>query len=538
MRTLVCIFALLPGTAFADTILATSHVTAVTVYPQGAQVTREVSFEAPAGPHEVVITDLPADTEADLLRLSSSDLGLGSFALRSDRMPPQGEVTSPAMDKAKTDVLLAEEVLRAAQAKVDGINAEVEAQEAQIKFLGAIKMNDAAATAEALSSVSQMIGTEVLTARLAALSAEGGLPVAQAAVTKAQEALTAAQDTEAALSQGAEDYAALSVSVTAQGGTGHLVVTHYLYDATWAPVYDMMLTRAGSASLAVNRGVLVSQASGEDWVGVDLTLSTARPSEQAQSSDLYPVLRRVTDPVEDMARAAVSDGMASGGSMEAAPVMAAPEATVAVMGYQGDVVVYHYPTPVDAASGVENLRLALDSLTFAPKVVALAVPSRDQTAFVTANVTNESPEILLPGQAYLYREGTLVGMNQLAALSPGDKVDLGFGAIDGIRLKRDIPERAEGDRGVFTSSTQIVEKAVLQVENLTGDSWPVRVLDQVPYSEQEELEISYTADPAATETDVDGKRGVLAWEFDLAAGEKKDIRLDSVTSWPAGKVLQ
>jgi hypothetical protein len=64
------------------------------------------------------------------------------------------------------------------------------------------------------------------------------------------------------------------------------------------------------------------------------------------------------------------------------------------------------------------------------------------------------------------------------------------------------------------------------------------VLDLVPYSEQEELEITYKADPVVSEVDVDGKRGILAWEFDLGAGEKKEISLNSVMSWPEGKVLQ
>lgn len=62
----VALFALmLPGTAFADQILATSHITAVTIYPIGAQITREVSFTAPAGPHELLITDLPAETQPE-----------------------------------------------------------------------------------------------------------------------------------------------------------------------------------------------------------------------------------------------------------------------------------------------------------------------------------------------------------------------------------------------------------------------------------------------------------------------------------------
>ena len=55
---------------------------------------------------------------------------------------------------------------------------------------------------------------------------------------------------------------------------------------------------------------------------------------------------------------------------------------------------------------------------------------------------------------------------------------------------------------------------------------------------QQELEISYSADPSVSVADVDGKRGVLEWDFDLAAGETKAVHLESVISWPEGKVLQ
>ena len=49
--------------AFADVSRVQSHVTAVTVFPQGAQVTREVDFTAQAGTHELLIADLPATTQ-------------------------------------------------------------------------------------------------------------------------------------------------------------------------------------------------------------------------------------------------------------------------------------------------------------------------------------------------------------------------------------------------------------------------------------------------------------------------------------------
>ena len=534
MRVLMCVFVVLPVPAFADTLRVTSHVTAVTIYPHGAQVTREVVFQAAAGAHDLLITDLPQDTEPSLLRVGSTDVDLGAFALRTDRLPPRDDTKAPEVVAAKAAIKAAEAALRGAEAKVAGINAEVEAQEAQIKFLGTIKLNDVGATAESLSAVSQMIGTEVLTARMAALAAQAGLGVATDGVTEAQDALTAAQDGLAALSQGDEEYNALSVAITSKGGEGHLTVTHYVADAGWGPVYDLALDHK-AGKVAVDRGMLVSQDSGEDWVGVDLTLSTARPSEQSAPTELYAQLRSVTDPA-----APAADSMAEGGAMpEMVPAeVMSPRGMTAAVVYQGDTVVYHYPARVDVATGVENLRLALDQLNFTAEIRAFAVPRYDATAFINARMTNDGAEILLPGMAYLYRDGALVGGADLAALSPGQKVDLGFGAIDGIRLKRDMPQRAEGDRGVFTSSTQIEEKAVLEVENLTSEAWPVRLLDQVPYSEQEELEISYTADPAVTEADVDGQRGVLAWDFDLGRGEKKAVSLQSVMIWPEGKVLQ
>ena len=519
--------------AWADQIVVGSHITAVTVYPQGAQVTREVEFAAPAGASDVLITDLPADTQAALIRLRAEGVVLGAFSLRTDRLPPRDASTDPDVVTAKAAVAAAEAGVRAAQGGVDAISASVEAADAQADFLRRVKPEGEAVTVEGVKALTAMIGAEVLSARQAALAAAVGLPAAQKAVEDAQKVLADAQASQQALSQGAVDYTGLSVAVTADvAGKAHLVVTHYVSEASWQPVYDMMLTRK-DPSLILARGVLVSQYSGEDWKAVDLTLSTAQPSAQAEPSKLWPELRRVVDPVE-MAK---TDAMAGGemGSL-AEPVMEA--AVVAAPMIQGDVVVYHYPAKVDVAGGVENLRLALDEIKLTPTIQAWAVPRYDQTAFVMAKFVNDSGEILLPGQAFLLREGVLVGATSMGVVAPGNKAEIAFGAIEGLRLTREMPLRAEGDRGILSGSTQVEEKAVLQVENLTDESWPVRLVDLVPYSEQEELEISYTADPAPSEVDVDGQRGVLAWEFELAAGEKKAVQLEHVISWPEGKELQ
>ncbi len=85
MRAFILFALLLPSPALADQILAASHITAVTVYPEGAQVTRQVSFTAPAGQHDLLITDLPQDIVPELIRLAAQDVTLGAYAIRTDR---------------------------------------------------------------------------------------------------------------------------------------------------------------------------------------------------------------------------------------------------------------------------------------------------------------------------------------------------------------------------------------------------------------------------------------------------------------------
>lgn len=540
MRALLCFALLLPTPAFAETLLATSRITAVTIYPQGAEVVREVSFTAPDGSHELLITDLPAGIVPQLIRLAPADgLSVGAYALRTDRLPPRDPALTPDLQAAQAAIDAAQLVVQQAQGAVDLINAAIEAAEAQAGFLRGVRAEGDTTTADALRGIARMIGSEVLLARQAALDAGKKLPAAIKAVEDAQKALVSAQEAYDAASQGDEGYVALSVAVSlAAAGERRLVVSHYIGDASWQPVYDLRLTRQPSPALAVARGVLVSQSSGEDWTDVALTLSTAQPSAQAQPSTLWPELRRIVSEDETLKRGEMSAG-ARAPAADMMVVEAAMEPTsVAVAKMQGDVVVYVYPQAVDVASGVENLRLALDELALVPQIEARAVPRLDSTAFVLATFTNTTDEILLPGEAFLLREGTLVGSVWLDTIAAGDEAEVAFGAIEALRLTRDMPLRAEGDRGFLTTSSQIQEQAILKVKNLGTETWPVRLLDMVPYSEQEELEITFTADPAPLETDVEGQRGLLAWEFDLGPGEERQITLDHLISWPEGMVLQ
>ncbi len=528
--------------ALADTIPATSKITAVTVYPEGAKLTREVTFTtSSAGSHELLITDLPSAEESVFAQIAGGEgLQVGAYNIRTDRLPPREDPLTADQVAAKAKIEELETAEQTAFLALEAVQGKVDAAEAQVRFLSSFSggLPDGA-TPETIKAMAAMIGTETLAARETALAAKAELWPVQKALADTQEALTKARDAFAALPSADMDYAALSVAVEATAAGEQIVtITQYVGGAYWQPTYELNLTREGDDAISLKRAVLVTQYTGEDWSDVALTLSSSAPSLEASPSSLWPYLVSIEPEVDEYDLARVASAPEAMMMEDGGPVVVEEEKIVAGMAIEGDTVVYNYPNPVTVATGVENLRLSLDDMSLAAVVKAVAVPRYDDTAYFVASFVNPSEEPLLSGSAMLYREGVLVGSTELGMIAPGVEAEVGFGAIETLRISREMPLREGGETGVFTSANEQAESVVITVENTGDESWPIRLIDQVPYSEQTDLEVDYAADPEPTETDVDSQRGILAWEFDLAAGGKQTVTLEHTLSWPDGMELR
>ena len=545
-RTLMMTSAIaLAAPAFADTFTADARVDAVTIYPGLAAVTRQIALEVPAGRHDIIVPDLPEGLSAQGMRLAASGgAQLGAVNLAYDRLPVTPDLSVPEIVAARAEVERLEEVLRDSAARIAEIRLRAEAAEAQIAFLQSL----AAGQAERLPPVadlmalSQMLGAEVLAAKEAAFAAEQEAQAAERARRTDMEALAEARQALAALTTPDADGAVLTFTLAAEtAGEVTVDITTLEGFADWRPTYEMRLSTGDAPVLDIDRAVVISQSSGQDWTDVRLTLSTARPGEQTGPSGVWAPLRRIV-PEDEIARPApmpLAEGLAPQARAfadDAMELAAAP--VVAEADFSGTTVTYVYPTRVDIRDGVEDLQLPLDRLTFDATVWAEAVPSRDSIAYRMAEFTNTTDELLLPGQALIYADGTMLGFSHLPMLAAGADTEMGFGPLDGLRLSRAVPNRMEGDRGVFTTTNQLTETAEITVENLTGQDWDVLVRDVVPYSEQQDLRVAVTASPAVTRRDPDGQRGVLEWDLTLPAGDKEVITLDYTLSWPEGYVLR
>lgn len=535
--------ALLLGTTFiatptfAERITAEGRVSHVTLYPQGAQVTRRVELTAPPGAHEIVLPGLPMGTDPASLRISAQGATVGSVGLQQGRALPDESPDSPAIQSAREDVRAKERALRERDASTAAIRAEAQAANDTVAFLMQLAGSEGAATGD-VAALAAQVQAQILDARRKAIWAEDAAKNAEQGREDDVKALDAARARLEALENPQMQGETLVIAVGVAGDGPQAVALDIISGtdmASWRPVYDLRLDRA-AGTMTVERGVVVAQATGEDWQETTLRLSTARPGGQAAATEVYPEFPR-TEPAMQPDRQRVTapapqlDMMAEGGY--AAPVVE----TAMTATDLGLSFAYDYATPVTIRDGVDALRLKLDEKSLTPEIFAETAPRYDSTAYLMAEGPNSTGEPMLPGTASLYADGVMVGQTDLPLIAEGDELRIGFGPIDGILTERRIPDRTEGQGGFIRRSNEDSETAILRIENLTGDLWPLRVVDRVPVSQQQDLTVEWSADPQPTETDPDGKRGVLVWASDLQPAEIKEITVTTRMRWPDGNIL-
>lgn len=530
--------------AYADVISATSKVTDVTMHPDSVSILRKGTVQIPSGQHRLVLRGIPISAAVESLRVEVAGVRRIGTVIRENHTPPH-DPTSPEVQTAKDRIEDIEQQIQAVrnQALRDRLNAE--AANVSIEFLRRLGDNEgmAGASAETLQGIARMIREEAAEAGQTALDAEIKAEQTERQLQDLNQDLEEAQQALRALDLEDRDRLYVAVEIeTDKTATTDLTVEYLVVGTSgWAPAYDLHLATGDQPQIDIVRSAMIRQETGENWEDVRLSLTTQEAAGQVAAWNPHPRLRRIEEPAPVAKRQGFTSGSPAALLSEpvAAPLAIVEETTSPWNVRPGAGVTLRYDVPVSVASSAETLKLELDTLTEQVEVTAVAVPLHDATAFRMAKMTNTSGQELLAGPfSARYVDGELVGIAEFSGMAAGQEARIGFGPIDGLRAKRDILNATEGDRGILTRSNQRADQVEIEIENLTAQDWSLRVLDRVPYSQQEDLEIDWTARPKPSEQNVDKKRGILAWDMELASGQAQTIRLDTTLSWPEGMVLR
>jgi len=544
----VSLLSLIASGALAEEFTLDSNVSAVTVYGQGATITRSMEFDIPAGQHSLVIADIPYEFHPQTLQFKGGEgLVINASQLISQRPTLDGQQVE-RREELEDKVSSLEAQMRVKQEDSAAAGLIINAASARIKLLDSIGGQQAQSAARALEA--QTISAETLMALVTLVGTEtlSALQDAQTARTEIAAINRDMQDIQKDLEKAREDLARLvepsnwshgvSLQVSAEtAASGILQISYVVGQASWHPVYRFMLNTETEA-MTVKRSVTISQFTTEDWDDAAITVSTATPYSGGSFYMPRSNIARyeAPPPVVDLRR--MSD--AEGAVVFTAPSVVAIEEPArmggAMVNFQGITATYALPAGTIVTGDREETTVALSENSFEVDLSARASMGRD--AYVMAEWENSSDEPFLPGLATFFRDGAFVSDGEVDMVAAGATTALGFGNIDGLQVKRTTLRREDGSSGVLTTSNDRVVEYELSVENVSNRAWDVIVYDRVPVSEQEELIVDWSARPRPTETDVEGRRGVLAWEFALESGASKAIKLSYELQWPEGHELR
>lgn len=270
-----------------------SQVRAVTVYRQGAMITRaaELVRQGDGFPERVQLSGLPLSLDDSSLRVEleavqadsqaalpiAGDLRVALAVPGND--PQLAPPTNAELEQARLDLALIGgelEQLERARARLARLQPTARGKPEEGKPPAA---SPTAARLELLSFRRQR--SEQLTEQIHTLRERERLAKQQLASLQERERIASAQRN--ARSYELRKAAVLDLSAAEQSGPGlvervRIKLHYFVPGARWAPSYTVRLDRSMRAA-SLELRAMVGQATGEDWRGVALTLSTAIPQQ-------------------------------------------------------------------------------------------------------------------------------------------------------------------------------------------------------------------------------------------------------------------
>lgn len=330
-------------------------------------------------------------------------------------------------------------------------------------------------------------------------------------------------------------YVELVVEAAAAGPASARVV-NLVPCALWRPAYRATLAEDRS-SVLLETDAFVWQDTGEDWNGIRLSLSTARPTLATSPPELTEDVLVLRDRTPEERRAVEVDlreedittvgGDSPGGAGEGA---GSRSGTLPGLDDGGSVRRLTAPRPVSVPSGRRPRRVRLSSFTAACRTEDTCAPELSPLVVTTARFPNAAGHVLLAGPVDLVRGSGYVGRAALPFAGSGEEVRLPFGSEDAFRVVRHVEERRDttGLSGL-NQRTLITRRVRLFVSRLddTGreGTREVVIRERVPVSEVSAVEVRTVAGdcrPAPDEIDADG---IVRYVQRLDGGERREILL-------------
>jgi uncharacterized protein (TIGR02231 family) len=321
-------------------------------------------------------------------------------------------------------------------------------------------------------------------------------------------------------------------------GEVELEVSYFVHQASWVPLYDLRLEQA-SEKINLSYLAQVKQSSGENWQGVALTLSTAKPGMGTLPPKLSPWyidVQHLSDTGQEAKTIAEFERMQSRALTATMPfpgMTPAPEmvkdadlerlkAQMAMteISKQGGIVTLRASRSSDIKSDGATHTTTIFNRDYPCRAKYIALPRLVNLAYLQTTIANPLGEItLLAGKASIFRDNTFIGTTQLENIAPGQEFKLNWGIDEGLKIHRVLVER-QVDKPLSDNQQHAIYAYQMVIKNLRDRTAELTLTEQLPVSRNEQIKVRLTDSNPQIEM---GEMGMLEWSLTLPPHSSQEL---------------
>jgi uncharacterized protein (TIGR02231 family) len=544
------------GVTSAESVEADSKVAAVTVYPGVASVTRRVTISLSVGAHSILFKDIiPQFDEPSLTVTGKGEAEVKIFGayVKTDQLKEVADKRVRELEQKIAD--LGDEVITQNNAAIV-LQKERQYLDSVILFSGQQIPKDLVTTMPSPDQLKAVQG--FLNSNYSDINAR------QEGVTKKLRDLQREIDSltrELAEIRGGAGKSQRSIVVDLEcvkPGSLSLDVSYLVHGAGWHPRYDAR-TRDLEGKVDLTAFGVISQTTGEDWIDVVLTLSTAQPMINGRMPYIAPRvlnmgnnpvsvrksrLRSASDDIGEQYEAFTVQTQAfSGGVAEESrlPEERPADLALAEVASKGVAVTYKIVRSATVKSDGVEATFPVSSQVLSADFEYSTFPQAVPYVYFGSRVKNAEDLQLLAGSINLFLDKDYVGKSSLDNTGPGEEFDLYLGVDENVKIERKEIERKTDDvliAGIPSPSIKVTVKYRLTVENYKNRDIKVKLFEAMPVAGNDRIKVSIrdvSMEPQVK--DWKDRKGVWLWELKLKPAQKQEITYTQIVEYPKDSIV-
>ncbi|MBI1221314.1 MAG: mucoidy inhibitor MuiA family protein [Bacteroidetes bacterium] len=314
-----------------------------------------------------------------------------------------------------------------------------------------------------------------------------------------------------------------------------LSLTYFVQNATWIPNYDLRVDDLKKL-VKLHYKADIYNNTGENWDNVKLTLSSGNPN----LGGVPPVL---VSQILSFEAPRTKDGYNEGLQYDKKKLSnnvyyedlgdQAPPAPIANFDQKNTSFQFAIPARMKVVANNQAQNVDLTQFDLNGSFRYFAVPKIEEDAFLTSRVTGWEALNLLIGEANIYFEGTFMGKTLIDPSVTKDTLSVSLGRDKGVLVKREkLKDFCSSNFSGSKKKDVLVYE--ITVKNNKKEAVDIQIQDQIPVASNKEIDVEVVNNSGATYIDNSGK---LIWTKTLAPGETQKIRIEYEVRYPKDKVI-